>query len=325
VHFQAGDRRWPAFEEAARAQGVSRSLSVPLVVAEYTFGALNLYSDVPDGLASETDELVASLLAEQAAAAVATAQAFASERTTALILQRSLLPDELPTVPGYELAGRYRPANSRAEVGGDWYDAFPLPSGALAVAVGDVAGHGVEAAALMGQLRTGLRAYALEDRDPATCMALLSQLFEAREESGPQVATACLGLIDPPTGMCRMASAGHLPSALRSPDGTVRFVDGSGAPLLGAGPTDRVDDDFVHLQPGSSLVLYTDGLVEDRSRSLDDGLSALAATLAKATGSAEDICNHLMAELVQCHHQDDDVALLVILRSVDPPRAVSSG
>jgi serine phosphatase RsbU (regulator of sigma subunit) len=314
VRFEAGDLRWPAYEAAARERGISHSLSVPLVVAEVTIGALNLYSEVPHGLEAGADELAASLVAEQGAIAIATAHAFATERSMALALQRSLLIDELPNVAGYELAVRYRPASARAQVGGDWYDALVLPSGALAVTVGDVAGHGIEAAALMGQLRTGLRAYALEGQDAATCMALLSRLFEARPDSGPQIATACLGLVDPVTGMGRLASAGHLPSAVRSPDGTVHFIGIQGAPLLGVDATGVFEDDFFALEPGSALVLYTDGLIEDRTRTLNDGLATLAATLADATGSAEQICDQLITGLLGARSQDDDVALLVLTR-----------
>ncbi len=156
------------------------ALSLPLLIGEIAFGGLNLYTSDPDGLRSESDEVAATLLAEQGAVSFAAAHALEFERRTALTLQRSLLTTELPAVPGYELTASYQPASSTAQVGGDWYDAFMVgEDGALAVVVGDAAGHGLEAAALMGQVRTGLRAYALEGRDPATCVQLLSHLVDA--------------------------------------------------------------------------------------------------------------------------------------------------
>ncbi|MGH9005527.1 MAG: PP2C family protein-serine/threonine phosphatase, partial [Acidimicrobiia bacterium] len=229
------DPRWPLIREAAMRHGLVASLSVPMLVGEVAFGGLNLYSADPDGLRSEGDEVAATLLAEQGAVAFVAAHALEVERRTALTLQRSLLPGELPAVAGYDLAAGYHPASSTAEVGGDWYDAFLIgDDGAMAVVVGDAAGHGLEAASLMGQVRTGLRAYALEGRDPATCLQLLSHLAEASDgDTDFRFATACLVLVDTATGMCRVANAGHPPPVLREPDGTVRFVGGMGGTPIG--------------------------------------------------------------------------------------------
>jgi len=310
------DDRWPAFREAARQHGIQNSLSVPLAIGDVTLGALNLYSKLADGLTSESDQGAAALLAEQAVSAVATAQALETERTLALTLQRSLLPDRLPAIAGYQLAGRYLPASSRAEVGGDWYDAFARQDGCVALVIGDVAGHGIKAASVMGQLRTGLRAYALlEDQDPASCLMLLSRLLEANgDDEEPHFATACLALLDPVTGMYRVASAGHLPAAIRHADGTVRFIHGCGGPPLGVDPAAPVTEDFGQLDPGSALVLFTDGLIEDRHRSLDDGFNQLAAALTKAAGGADDLCDRVVHDMLSSRHQDDDIAVLVLLR-----------
>jgi len=309
------DERWPAFREAARRQGIHSSLSVPLAVGDLTVGALNLYSKVVDGLASDSDQGTAALLAEQAVAAVATAQAFEAERTLALTLQRSLLSDRLPEIAGYQLAVRYLPGSARAEVGGDWYDAFGRDDGSVALVIGDVAGHGIKAATVMGQLRTGLRAYALEGQDPASCLTLLTRLLEASGGGDdPPLATACLVLVDPVTGMCRVASAGHLPPAVRDADGTVRFIHGYGGPPLGIDPGEHVAEDFDQLDPGAALVLFTDGLVEDRHRSLDDGLTQLVTTLTQATGTADELCDRVVNELLDSRHQQDDIAVLVLLR-----------
>ena len=247
---------------------------------------------------------------------MATAQALETERTLALALQRSLLPDRLPEIAGYQLAGRYLPASSRAEVGGDWYDAFARQDGSVAIVIGDVAGHGIKAASIMGQLRTGLRAYALlEDQDPASCLVLLSRLLDTSGGDGdPHFATACLALLDPVTGMFRVASAGHLPAAIRDADGTVRFIHGYGGPPLGVEPAAPVAEDFGQLDPGSALVLFTDGLVEDRHRPLDDGLTQLAASLTEAAGAADDLCDHLVNDMLNGRRQEDDIAVLVLLR-----------
>jgi len=315
VHFSGRDDRWPAFSKAAGEHGIRNSLSVPLAVGDITLGALNLYSKLADGLTSETDRGAAALLAEQAVTAVSTVQALETERTLALTLQRSLLPDRLPEIAGYQLAGRYLPASSRAEVGGDWYDAFTLDDGSLVIVIGDVAGHGIKAARVMAELRTGVRAYTLEGHDPLSCLTLLSRLLDANgDDNDPHFATACLVFVDPATGMCRIASAGHLPPAVRDADGTVRFIHGSGGPPLGVDPVEHAAADFDRLDPGAALVLFTDGLIEERHRSLDDGLTQLAAVLAEAAGAADDLCDHLVNDTLGARHQEDDIAVLALLR-----------
>ena len=309
--------RWPLIREAAMHHGLVAALSLPMLVGDVAFGGLNLYTADPDRLRTDAEQEAASLLAEQGAVAFAAAHALEVERRTALTLQRSLLPGELPAVAGYELAASYHPASTTAEVGGDWYDAFLIgDDGALAVVVGDAAGHGLEAAALMGQVRTGVRAYALEGRDPASCLELLSSLVDAAGgDSDFRFATACLVLVDTATGMCRVANAGHLPPVLREPDGTVRFVGGMGGAPIGVAVPGLVDEDFVALEPGAVLILYSDGLVEDRRRSLDHGLEELATTLAEPVGDAQELCDRLVGALLADRLQQDDVVLLTLRRS----------
>ncbi|MDQ3945812.1 MAG: SpoIIE family protein phosphatase [Actinomycetota bacterium] len=316
VFARLHDPRWPLIREAAIRHRLVSALSVPLLVGEYALGGLNLYTADPDGLRSQADEVAASLLAEQGAVAFAAAQALEMERRTALTLQRSLLPGELPVVAGYDLAASYHPAGSTAEVGGDWYDAFLVDEdGSLAVVVGDATGHGLEAAALMGQVRTGLRAYALEGRDPTTCLGLLSNLIDmAGGESDFRFATACMVLVDTATGMCRVANAGHPPPVLREPDGTIRFVGGMGGAPIGVTVPGLVDDDFVALEPGAVLVLFTDGLVEDRRRSVDRGLGELADALAEPVTGTGELCERLVATLQADRLQEDDVAVLALRR-----------
>lgn len=316
VFATLNDPRWPLIREAARRHGLVAALSLPLLVGEVAFGGLNLYTSDPDGLRSESDEVAATLLAEQGAVSFAAAHALELERRTALTLQRSLLPGELLEIPGYDLAASYQPASGTAEVGGDWYDAFMVgEDGALAVVVGDATGHGLEAAALMGQVRTGLRAYALEGQDPATCLQLLSHLVDASHgDSDFRFATACFVLVDTATGMCRVANAGHPPPVLREPDGTVRFVGGMGGAPIGISTPGLVDEDFVALEPGAVLVLYTDGLVEDRRRSVDQGLGELADAVAEPATGSEDLCERLVGRLLADRLQEDDVAVLALRR-----------
>jgi serine phosphatase RsbU (regulator of sigma subunit) len=310
------DPRWPLIREAAIRHNLVAALSVPMLVGEFALGSLNLYTADPEGLRSEADEVAASLLAAQGAVAFAAAHALELERRSALTLQRSLLPGQLPVVPGYDLAASYQPAGSTAEVGGDWYDAFLVgDDGALAVVVGDAAGHGLEAAALMGQVRTGLRAYAFEGQDPAACLELLSQLVDKAEgEAEFRFATACMVLVDTATGMCRVANAGHPPPALREPDGTVRFVGGMGGAPIGVSVPGIVDEDFVALEHGAVLVLYSDGLVEDRRRSVDQGLGELADALAAPVTETDDLCERLVGTLLADRLQEDDVAVLALRR-----------
>jgi serine phosphatase RsbU (regulator of sigma subunit) len=318
VRWRQNDGRWSDFADAADGCHIAEVLSVPIAVGDVVLGGLNLYSTVPQAFSADPDQMTASLLAEQGAVALATAQPLHVEREAVIALQRSLLPDVLVQVPGYDLAARYLPATLAAEVGGDWYDAFRADdASALVLAVGDVAGHGLEAASLMGQLRTALRAYAFEGQPPRACLPTLSRLLEMmRRDDDLQLATACLVLVDPSTGMCRVASAGHPPPVVRQPDGTVEFLAGLGGPPLGVKGSHEVGEEFVALRPGAALVLYTDGLVEDRHRGLEAGLVALANVLAEPAASADALCRRLVAALVGDGIREDDVALLVLRRLV---------
>ncbi len=165
------------------ARGIASSLSLPLTVDQMKVGALNIYSSVANGLVGDTTEAVARTLADHAAVVVANAQAFDHERRTALLLQRALLPDHLPHVGGYELAVRYQPADTTAAVGGDWYDAIWLPDeDTLCLVIGDVMGHGMEPAAVMGRLRTGAEAYAADGAAPADVLSRLDNLLNVIDD-----------------------------------------------------------------------------------------------------------------------------------------------
>ena len=219
----------------------------------------------------------------------------------AATLQRSLLPDRLPQVPGVELAHRYRPGTT-ADVGGDFYDAFLLPGGGLALAIGDVAGKGVAAAAIMGEVRTAIRAYALDESDPARVLAATNRLVE---REGHMV-TALLAFLDPRTGALRFASAGHPPPLLIPAEGEARFLEGGrGAPLV---IFDSPGTAEAQLSAGDRVALFTDGLVERRDTPLDVSLERLRAVPAEV--DLEAVADALLAT-APTGQARDDIALLV--------------
>jgi phosphoserine phosphatase RsbU/P len=227
-------------------------------------------------------------------------------------LQRAVLPARLPSVAGVELAARYLPADMPSLVGGDWYDAFRLPDGSLAVATGDVVGHDLEAAATMGQVRNALRAYAFSDDRPAEVLARLNQLITGLGDTG--LATALFGRLDPGQRMFRWSCGGHPPPLLIGAAG-VRLLACPAGMMLGAVPADRARYVNAHaaVEPDDLLVLYTDGLIERRDRDLDEGFAALARAAGDLHGRpAETACATLMDRLLPDQEHEDDVCLLVL-------------
>jgi serine phosphatase RsbU (regulator of sigma subunit)/anti-sigma regulatory factor (Ser/Thr protein kinase) len=227
----------------------------------------------------------------------------------ALALQRSLLPRELPEVLGAELRGRYVPASESLEIGGDFYDATALGDGRVVVTIGDVAGHGVLAAAVMGQVRQAVRAYAFEGHPPAALMDRLDLLVS---DSDLAMTTCLCGIFDPGTGTLRFANAGHPPPLIRRADGTVeRVTEGLSHPL-GVTMTRRHVEAGVTLGVGEALLLYTDGLVERRGEVIDLGIDRLAARLAEPFAGTADACERIVADLDD--NLPDDVAILALAR-----------
>src|SRR5439155_22011454 len=202
----------------------------------------------------------------------------AREHRIAETLQRSLLPELLPEIPGVVLAARYVPATREAEVGGDWYDVVPLPDGRLGVAIGDVAGHGLRAASTMGQLRMALRAYAIESESPGEVLARMQQLVRAL--GLPDMATVVYLVFDPDSGLVVFSNAGHPPPLVITQDGVASFLEEGLAPPLGTMPHAEHAEATSRLVPGSTLLLFTDGLVERRGSSLREGLERLRQTAA---------------------------------------------
>ncbi|MFE4666064.1 SpoIIE family protein phosphatase [Streptomyces sp. NPDC056716] len=236
----------------------------------------------------------------------------ASERTqreTAVTLQRSLLPQELEQPDDLRIAATYHPGGTEAAVGGDWYDVITLGGGRTALVIGDVMGRGVRAAAIMGQLRTAVRAYARLDLPPHEVLQLLDGL--ATEIDANQIATCVYAIHDPNEGRLVYASAGHLPILVRDESGAVLRTDEPTGPPLGTGGW-MYASGTIPLGPGSTAVLYTDGLVERRDADLDEGIASLERALAGATGTPQVICDRLVRSAGVTADHDDDVAVLVL-------------
>ncbi len=287
-------------------------VGMPLLAAGAAIGALRFSFARPRKITDE-ERVFLEALAGQCALAVERASLFEREHTTAETLQRSLLPDRLPSVPGIILDARYLPVTRNMEIGGDWYDAFRLPDGRLAVAAGDVMGKGLSAAAGMGRVRNALRALALTDPRPAAVLAGLDRLFTATELD-EQVTTVAYLVFDPVSGEGLAGNAGHPPPLLMSRDASPRLDLGeAGTPLGWASPRQQY---VFRLPPGNTAVLYSDGLVENRRRGLDSGLDELVAVAAQAAPEvAEDparLLEYLVDRMLTGYEQDDDVTVLVL-------------
>ncbi|WUH91844.1 SpoIIE family protein phosphatase [Streptomyces sp. NBC_00433] len=228
---------------------------------------------------------------------------------TAVTLQRSLLPQQLEQPDDLRLAATYQPGGTDAAVGGDWYDVITLGAGRTALVIGDVMGRGVRAAAVMGQLRTAVRAYARLDLPPHEVIQLLDGL--ASEIDATQIATCVYAVHDPSEGRLSYASAGHLPILIRDPDGTVQRTEEPTGPPLGTGGWTH-NSATVPFGPGCTAVLYTDGLIERRGEDIEEGVSTLMRALAGATGAPQVVCDRLMRALGVTAQHDDDVAVLVL-------------
>jgi PAS domain S-box-containing protein len=294
-------------------------VGLPLLAAGAPLGALRFSFGRPRKI-TEEERVFLEALAGQCQLAVERAGLYEREHKTAETLQRSLLPDQLPSVPGLVLVAKYRPAKNM-EIGGDWYDAFRLADHRLAVALGDVMGKGLTAAAGMGRVRNALRALALTDPRPAAVLGGLDRLFSATEQD-EQVTTVAYLVIDPETGDGVLGNAGHLPALVLEAGCAPRFDQvEAGTPLGWASP--RKQHAF-NLRPGSTAVFYSDGLVENRKRGLDAGLEELAAVAARADADVlarpGRLLEYLVERMLAGHEQDDDVTVLVVHVPAGGPR-----
>ncbi len=259
---------------------------------------------------SDDDAALLQLVGDRVALAVDRARLFEQERHIAETLQRSLLPEQLPRIPGMDVSVRYLPAGAGMEVGGDWFDMFELGDGSVVLAMGDVVGRGVRAAALMGKLRTSLEAYAFDGRSPGEVVERLHSMMERQHRA--DMATLLYVAIDSRRHCARLATAGHMPLLIRDPDGHARFVARAPSPPLGSLPFVRFDEQEVALQPGSALVLFTDGLVEVRGTSIELRLEELRRTVERGPADPDAMCETVLAAMLGDAERRDDAALLVL-------------
>jgi anti-anti-sigma factor len=255
-----------------------------------------------DAVTALTSFVLAAIMTERV-------QALNQAHRNAETLQRSLLPDRLPTIPGVEFASRYLPGGAGLEVGGDWYDVFTLPRGRLGLTIGDVVGRGLPAAAAMGQLRTALRAYAIETDSPAAVLQQLSRLVAEFEAA--QMATLIYAVLDPDTQTLSFASAGHPPPLLISPDGPASYLMDGRSPPLGVTKAAQAEA-TVTMEPGSTLVLYTDGLIEGRHGSIAESMEALRTAVEGHLGDLDALCDDRVLQSPRPESSGDDVALLMV-------------
>lgn len=291
-------------------RGIRTLLGVPLFDGPHVIGVLHVGSLTPRGFTTE-DVHALEAVADHVASAVRN-RGLELERVTAQVLQRSLLPSRLPHCPGVEFATRYVPAEEGG-VGGDWYDAFRLPNGDLWVMVGDVAGHGLMPAVVMGRLRSALRSYALAGNGPDQVLVLADRKLQFFEPGS--IATVLVAVLPPPYDQVRLASAGHLPPVLAPAQGTASVVDISVTPPLGVGGERVARVTSVDVPPGATMVACTDGLIERRGESLTEGLDRLARAV--RSDHPERVCKTVMDALVGHGVPRDDIALLVLRRQTE--------
>jgi serine phosphatase RsbU (regulator of sigma subunit)/anti-sigma regulatory factor (Ser/Thr protein kinase) len=286
-----------------REKGIRSLLGVPLLVEGRVIGVLHVGTLAFREFTSEDKELL-QLAADRAAPAIENARLF-EQRRVAEALQRTLLPTELPSIAGLEVASRYVPAEGSG-LGGDWYDVFELPESRIAIAVGDVVGHGVAAATVMAQLRTALRAYAAEGHDPAGVVQAVDRLMW---QLGPTAMTTLTYLLlDPIEETLEVVSAGHLPPLMIDPGGEPRYLSVEGGLPLGTSPTETYRSQVMPFPAGSTVVLYTDGLVERRGSPIDSGLDKLRE-MSAGSDDVERLCSNALEQLLP-PAPADDVALV---------------
>jgi serine phosphatase RsbU (regulator of sigma subunit)/anti-sigma regulatory factor (Ser/Thr protein kinase) len=297
-----------------REKGIASLLGVPLIVEGELIGVLHVGSLKPR-MFDQRDVAVLQAAAARAAPAIEHARLLGElerEHGVSMLLQRSLLPKRLADVVGVSVAARYLPA--REEVGGDWYDVIELPRGRVGLVIGDVVGHGIAAAALMGRLRTALHSYAIEGHGPGRTLELVDRFVHSLNEAA--MATAAYAVFDTYNSTLQYATAGHLPPLIIS-DGAVRQLEVTPAPPLGAFPYGRCPEHELSLSSGDMLMLYTDGLVERRGVPLTAGIEALGDAV-RGAASPEDACSLAVASLVPVEGLRDDVAIVLLQNTAVP-------
>ncbi|MGP4092175.1 SpoIIE family protein phosphatase [Streptomyces sp. KR55] len=322
----------PVRAQKIRESGMHSLMVVPIRVRRVLMGVAVFVRTEDPVPFQEVDLLLAEEFVSRAAVSLDNARQYTREQTAALALQRNLLPHRLRGGTAVEAASRYLPADIDRGVGGDWFDVIPLSGARVALVVGDVVGHGVNAAATMGRLRTAVHTLADMELPPDELLARLDdtvqRLAEQDSDAPDQIpavvgATCLYAVYDPVTRKCTMAAAGHPPPAIIDPQGQVTFPDlPTGAPLgIGLGiPFEAVE---LELPEGSLLALYTDGLIETRDHDIEEGMHRLGTALAQPGRSLEDLCTRAL-EPFQGRAECDDVTLLLVrTRSLSPTRVAS--
>jgi serine phosphatase RsbU (regulator of sigma subunit)/anti-sigma regulatory factor (Ser/Thr protein kinase) len=299
-------------------------LMLPLIARETTLGFFACVRYKGYRRFDAYDAEIGMEFASRAAIFIDNARRYSRERATALTLQRSLLPTGLSAPSSVEVRHRYLPGSKMIEVGGDWYESIVLPGGRVALVVGDVAGHGVRAAVTMGRLRTAIKTLARLELPPAETLQQLDELMHELGQREPHFATCVYAVFDAVSGTCEVASAGHLPPLLVSPDGGREFLDVAPSPPLGIG-SGPIQTRVFKIRDGSLLVLYTDGLVERRTADIDEGLTRLRDTFGPgSTGRPlEELCKATLAGVYADHQRDDIAVLMARLRRLTPDQHVT--
>ncbi len=300
-------RRAMRTREAVR--GGPNRVSVPLTAGPYVFGVFDLHRE----LAEFTDDDVglAQGVADRVAVGLRNANEYEREHELAQRLQRAMLPT-LESLRDLDLVARYRSATSGIHVGGDWYDSVTRSDGTVVLTVGDVTGHGVDAAVVMGKLQNSLRAYAVEGHSPATSLRLVHHLL--RGSDTPLFATAVMAEVEPATGMLRWASAGQPPPLLRESRSAVTYLEAEHAPMLGVYLPSELEfpEHERKLSPGSLVALFTDGLIERRTSDLDTGMERLKEAFRSCEADTLDgTAEYVLRTMLGGRDHDDDVCLLM--------------
>lgn len=290
-------------------RGINALLGVPLLVGDDLLGVLHVGTLQPRSFTDDDTRLL-QLVGDRIALTTQVSLSRA-ERRASRVLQRSLLPTKLPRLPGIEFAARYVPGDG--EVGGDWYDVFAVPDGRLCLIIGDVAGSGLAAAVTMGRLRTVFRAHALDIADPADLLAKVDRHIQHFEPA--TMTTVMCGSLDPDTSILQLSAAGHPAPALAAPGAATHFPDLPRDLPLGINAERERHTTALHLERGSSVCFFTDGLVERRGECIDVGLDTVRRTVRPA--GAETVCSTVMARLVGRASTHDDIAILTVATMTD--------
>ena len=294
-----------------RGRGIESLMGVPLIAEGRVTGVMPVGSMTRRVFTPEEVRLT-QLAADRMAIAIENARLYQQEHRIAETLQRSLLPNVLPSVAGVSVAARYLPARAEAQVGGDWYDVVELAGGGLALSIGDVSGHGIEAAALMGQIRNGLRAAAIEGAGVADAVERVDRLLQGQRQRDDSIATAVFARLNGDGSKLELSSAGHPPPLVIGPDGAAHFLEEGRSVPLGVPARTKRSAFSCTLEPGSVLLLYTDGLVERRGTPITDGLARLARAASGAGHDPEIACDRVVEAMLGGDGPADDVAVLAL-------------